>query len=727
MANGFTGRLRAFLGLDTSDFDKNLKRSGQNVQGFGQNIQSSLSGAIASASGFGRTFAAGLAGGVVASAFAGFGTNIRETIRGVAAIGDEAKRAGVPLQAFQEWSFVADQNRIEVDSLIDGFKELSLRADEFVVTGAGPASEAFGRLGYTAGDLRKKLKDPSELLLEVLGRMEDLDGAAQIRISDEIFGGSAGERFVELLGQGEGKIRDTIRQFRELGIAFDQDAIVKAVELDQAFGRVSMTIGNLYRESVVQLADDIANMPVISFGETELHLKDLIALMGQLGDELADHDLDPDIAVTLGAVSDMAAIAVKDMRDLATAAGDVEGASQMSALADEIERLIASYAEGEIDAEKFSSRISELQDKAVDAASGLADVDAVQFETVMWGLEKIGALLASIASLGREASAALPGDAPGNGEMFGPPEPPPSELAPESSIRPRRPGVDTYGDWVAARDEARKPKGGSGKDKVDDYTAATTAIREEIAALEAEAAAFLLVTSSNREYGDAVEYARRRAELMYAAQKAGKEISPQLQEEIDQLAQKYVTVGMSAEDAADKISQIEENGRRGASALTDIFMGILEGSMNAQDAIASLLMEMAKIQSQKLLLSLAGGDGVLGWIGGALTMGSNAGGTKNWRGGLTRVNELGGEIMNLPRGTQIIPHDISKRMADGAGGGGTIVQVINNTGQPVREERSRGPDGREIIRTVVGEEWARGSFDQSAKSRNGLSTHKRIR
>lgn len=41
--------------------------------------------------------------------------------------------------------------------------------------------------------------------------------------------------------------------------------------------------------------------------------------------------------------------------------------------------------------------------------------------------------------------------------------------------------------------------------------------------------------------------------------------------------------------------------------------------------------------------------------------GRNALGTSYWRGGLTRVNERGGEIMRLPSGTQIIPHDISRR------------------------------------------------------------------
>lgn len=55
-------------------------------------------------------------------------------------------------------------------------------------------------------------------------------------------------------------------------------------------------------------------------------------------------------------------------------------------------------------------------------------------------------------------------------------------------------------------------------------------------------------------------------------------------------------------------------------------------------------------------------------------IGGNATGTDFWRGGLTRINEEGGEILNLPRGTQIIPHDVSMEMARAAGS-----QVANNT------------------------------------------------
>ena len=58
---------------------------------------------------------------------------------------------------------------------------------------------------------------------------------------------------------------------------------------------------------------------------------------------------------------------------------------------------------------------------------------------------------------------------------------------------------------------------------------------------------------------------------------------------------------------------------------------------------------------------------------GAVTknVGRNAAGTSYWRGGPTRINERGGEIVDLPSGTRIIPHDISRQMT----GGGVTVYV----------------------------------------------------
>jgi tape measure domain-containing protein len=55
-------------------------------------------------------------------------------------------------------------------------------------------------------------------------------------------------------------------------------------------------------------------------------------------------------------------------------------------------------------------------------------------------------------------------------------------------------------------------------------------------------------------------------------------------------------------------------------------------------------------------------------------------GVTDWRGGLARVNEQGGEIINLPGGSNVIPHDISMQIANAIGQGsgrGISLTIIN--------------------------------------------------
>jgi len=57
----------------------------------------------------------------------------------------------------------------------------------------------------------------------------------------------------------------------------------------------------------------------------------------------------------------------------------------------------------------------------------------------------------------------------------------------------------------------------------------------------------------------------------------------------------------------------------------------------------------------------------------------NAVGTSYFSGGTTRINEFGGEIVDLPQGSRIIPHDISETMAKNSGGGLTVnVYIAGN-------------------------------------------------
>lgn len=60
-------------------------------------------------------------------------------------------------------------------------------------------------------------------------------------------------------------------------------------------------------------------------------------------------------------------------------------------------------------------------------------------------------------------------------------------------------------------------------------------------------------------------------------------------------------------------------------------------------------------------------------------------GTKNWAGGLVQVHEKGGEIIDLPRGTRVYPHDESVRMAKKDGVKNISIAKIADT-IVVREE-----------------------------------------
>ena len=150
----------------------------------------------------GSSLMGGLVAGATVAGVTASTASVRETVKSVAELGDQAKRACVDVKKFQQHLFVARENRIEVDAMVDGLKDLNLRADEWLVTGAGPAAESFQRLGFDATDLKRRLEDPAELFLEITRRLEGLDRAAQIRTADEVFGGTGGEQFVQLLGRG---------------------------------------------------------------------------------------------------------------------------------------------------------------------------------------------------------------------------------------------------------------------------------------------------------------------------------------------------------------------------------------------------------------------------------------------------------------------------------------------------------------------------------------------
>lgn len=82
--------------------------------------------------------------------------------------------------------------------------------------------------------------------------------------------------------------------------------------------------------------------------------------------------------------------------------------------------------------------------------------------------------------------------------------------------------------------------------------------------------------------------------------------------------------------------------------------------------------------------------------------GGHATGTPYFKGGTTRINEGGrGEIVRLPSGTQIIPHDVARKSPAAAGGGTSVVVNLTIQGNVIGNRQYMEQTGEYIAQRIL--------------------------
>ncbi len=141
--------------------------------------------------------------------------------------------------------------------------------------------------------------------------------------------------------------------------------------------------------------------------------------------------------------------------------------------------------------------------------------------------------------------------------------------------------------------------------------------------------------------------------------------------------------------------------------LTGVVTGVFETVSGAIEGVIGLVGSLIDAIGNGVKKA---GEFVAGKTSEAKTkIGHNASGDPNWRGGWTTVNEKGGEIMNLPSGTQIIPHDASRNTP--IGGGVTIAKLADSI--IVREDADIEKIGDAIVRKLRTAQANRGGWTYS--------------
>lgn len=670
MASVFS-RLMAKLGLDTKEFDKGAA----GVERKTKALDHTLSTALSKSTGLGRAFVTGLAGGAVTAAIGALTSNIQETIKGIASIGDEAKKSGLSLQAFQEWKYVAEQNRVGIDALVDGFKELSLRADEWIATGGGSAAESFQRLGFSADDLKRRLKDPSELMLEIVKRLKSLDQAARIRALDELLGGTGGEQFLQLIDKGDAGLRKMIASAHEAGAVFDAGMIAKADELDKKFDALSLKVGNFSKKMAVGMADVVLPM----FGQQigDLFQSEQVGRM-ILGDDVYDYfdkigDLTGDQVAQIQTLTrgyeELSGQAISMADGLFAAAiqarklGDEDISGTLNHASQEMSRLANLFNRGAISGPEFAAGLADIQAAAEGALPQLQAVDDQSFDDVKKKLGEVGkelglgsgltakaaaawnelrvingvkldGLLSRLGDVGQAISnvigkanalrAALPGaDAimtTGQGLTVDKielppsltPPPPPKPEPPKSGAGDKRPGT-----------------GGGARSTRKSAQDLIAEISQETAALMAESKALLEAANAGDIYGDKAEYASVKARLLTAMQQEGIKVTPELAKQIDEVARAYGASAEAADQARQKLDEMQQQAEAGKDAMMGLFGGITGGVPGVMRALSGLLTQIAMVQVANGgmgLLNASGGKGFAALFGSLMEYSFDGGG-----------------------------------------------------------------------------------------------------
>ncbi|MCC6736513.1 MAG: hypothetical protein IT534_10370 [Bauldia sp.] len=233
-----------------SDMERRGRQAGNRMRA---DMDRASAGIVASVRGMGAGITRAL--GVGGLGFTALGAAARGLVGSLAEVRAAADRAGVSSEVFQELAYAARLSRVPVDAMANGIRELQIRADEFATTMGGPGADAFARIGLSPEETRARLADPAALLTEIIRRVQTLDRAAQIRVFDEIFGGSAGEQFIRFLDGGAQGLVNLRTEAHNVGAVLNDEVLARAETLDRKFAQLATTVEQGLKGAIVGAAD----------------------------------------------------------------------------------------------------------------------------------------------------------------------------------------------------------------------------------------------------------------------------------------------------------------------------------------------------------------------------------------------------------------------------------------------------------------------------------------
>ena len=663
------GALRANLGLNSAQFERGARRVDRRLQTMR------------------RQFLA------VAGTVAALGVTLtRVALRGAADIDrvvKAARRVDGSAGAFQALELAAGELGVSLSALTNDVQTMNR---ELARNSAG-AQRAMAQLGLSAQDLLAM--DADDRVAAIADRVRDLGlsaGEATVLLSDL---GIRNREMALLFLQGGDAIRAARQDIRDYGLEID-DAMGRRVEQARdnisRLSIVTQLFGQRLAAEVVPALGDFAQILTDSMREGGLlrrsvealarNMQLLVSIAASAVLVMGTRFVGALIAVRVAAITATGALAAMKTALIRTGVGAlVVGAGFLLDLMVRLRVATGNWGEAaalavDVVREAFGRvtfSIAVWENLLVAAAqtlsAAMAGVSATIFETVESAVRALTRGTVAMVNVAIEALETMTNRARQavNTLISGLNEVPGVNISLLGDVALGR-ATASDEDGLFGRAAAAVRRRQAEAQEAADNAVRIAGVMRGMAQMPLESVARLreVLSGTADATGDAADEARRLAEELRAIQDAagggggggggGQGLIPTLEE---------------------ARSQIEQLGQTIQSSMEQGFMSIVDGTKSARDAFRDMarqiLSELFRVLVVQRLVGAFGGGGILGAIGGVFGIGANANGTTNWRGGLTMVGERGPELVNLPRGSQVIDAQRTASRMDG----GDVIQHFN--------------------------------------------------
>lgn len=617
---GVIGNLRINMGLDSAQFQAGLA-----------NASKSMDAMAKQAAAFGAKL--GLA---ISGAAAGMGAFVKMTASSAAKTGDVADRLGVHVESLQELRHAAEMSGVAVQNFDVAFRRFIRRSSE-AARGTGAAKDAFKELGVSLVDNQKRMRNTEDIFNDVADAMGKIkDPANKLRLAFKMFD-TDGAAMVKMFENGSEGIKKFREQAQQLGIVLSEDAVRSSQRFNDSLSLIGKTAEGFKNRVFAGILPAFENLAarildismngqvmdgVINAISGAMNL--LARGIGFVLDNL-DHLVDL-FKVFVGAKIITYITAVGGaMLVLARTVGTAGKAMLLFSSITRVKLTTLAVLAGII--AKVTGTYDALLEKMKDV--GRAVMDSLP-EGMRTGIEDLGKKL-------KELTTDLDGTNSESAKLFA------------SYIGWSKEAVDSFGKAGAGAKSAA--------DKMKEMAAEAARIFEATRTPLEQFQARIALLNKMRETLDEATFSQDTYNRAVAQ------------------AQDAFT---KAEEAGNKAKQtFEQIGQSIAWTFSSAFQGLIDGSKRVKDVLADLLKQLGSMLMNSAFQALfsggKAGGGILGNLFGGFKIPGFATGTNYAPGGLAWVGERGPELVNLPRGSQVIPNHML-----GAGGGGVNVPIEIN-------------------------------------------------